>query len=190
MHDFLVERAPVGDAVVRSRLIAAGFPYRDHGKAMNVLSGGERARVLFVLLALEQPNFLVLDEPTNHIDMQGRRELETDLVASGTAVLITSHDRRFLDAIADRFLLIRDGVLIEVTDPAPYYDAPQAPQAVIVAPAHARAAGTSGESDPLTRIVELEALLAADLARKPKFQKPMQQQAWRDELASLYRRLE
>jgi ATP-binding cassette subfamily F protein 3 len=187
MHDFLVARAPVGDGTVRARLIAAGFPYRDHAKAMNVLSGGERARVLFLLLSLGQPNFLVLDEPTNHIDMAGRSQLEADLVASGAALLVTSHDRRFLDAVAARFLLIRDGRLVELTDPAPFYDAPEAPT---VPPPPNPEQQRREAADVLERIVELEALLAADLGRKPKFQKPKQQQAWQEEIAALYRRLD
>ncbi len=193
MAEFLVERAPVGDAIVRSRLIAAGFPYRDHGKSLRVLSGGERARVLFVLLSLNRPNFLVLDEPTNHIDMQGRIDLEQQLVTSNATVLITSHDRRFLDVTAQRFLLVERGALHEVGDPSPFYEAPFAtPHA---GDAKRRAPGkqdpqTPNAEDVLTRIVELEELLAADQSRKPKFQKRKLQAQWRAELARLYERLD
>ncbi len=186
--EFLVERAPVGDAVVRSRLIAAGFAYRDHGKSMAVLSGGERARVLFVLLSLNRPNFLVLDEPTNHIDMQGRIELEQQLLASNAAVLITSHDRHFIDAVAQRFLLAGSGGLVEIGEPSGFYESatPHRPR-----PTESGAVSIQSRSDdPLARIIDLEALLAADLARKPKFQKPAMQAAWRKEIATLYGRLD
>jgi ATP-binding cassette subfamily F protein 3 len=191
--DFVIERAPVGDHEVRTRLIAAGFPYRDHAKSMQVLSGGERARVLFVVLSLNRPNFLVLDEPTNHIDMDGRMELEAELVGSGAAVLITSHDRRFLDSVAERYLLIRDGRLQVCNDPDAFYDAPEARTAA-TARAEPGPNSPTAEAEPspgvLERIVELEALLEADLARKPKFQKPALQAEWRAELAVLYPRLE
>jgi len=184
---FVIERAPVGDQIVRSRLIAAGFPYRDHGKSMAVLSGGERARVLFLVLSLNRPNFLVLDEPTNHIDMDGRLELEADLVASGAAVLITSHDRRFLDAVTQRFLIVEGGRLRECNDPGTFYASPQARPPVAAAVARNEPPVAAGV---LERIVELESLLEADLARKPKFQKPKLQAEWRRELESLYPRLD
>ena len=88
------------------------------------MSGGERARALFVLLSLRAPNFLILDEPTNHIDIDGKEQLEAQLLESGAAVLITSHDRRFLDTVAQRYVLIRGKRLIEMTDPAAFYESP------------------------------------------------------------------
>jgi ATPase subunit of ABC transporter with duplicated ATPase domains len=145
------------------------------------------------VLSLNRPNFLVLDEPTNHIDMDGRMELEAELVGSGAAVLITSHDRRFLDNVAERFLLVRNGRLEVCNDPAAFYDTPDSPVARTardeLAPASAQ---TTREPAPgvLERIVELEALLEADLARKPRFQKPALQAQWRAELATLYPELD
>ena len=115
--DFIIKRVDVPDAQVRRRLINAGFPYRDHDKRLSVMSGGERARALFVLLSLRAPNFLILDEPTNHIDIDGKEQLEEQLLDSGAAVLITSHDRRFLDTVAQRYVLIQGKRLVEVTDP-------------------------------------------------------------------------
>jgi len=197
--DFVIQRVDVGDESVRRRLINAGFPYRDHDKRLSNMSGGERARALFVVLALQAPNFLILDEPTNHIDIDGKEQLEAQLIDSGAAVLITSHDRRFLDTVAQRYLLIRDGRLVEVADPRVFYDAPVATTSDARAADRRRstdASGvalrpTGGDADRvLTRIVELERLLEADLARKPKFQKPALQKEWRAELAGLYRRLE
>jgi ATPase subunit of ABC transporter with duplicated ATPase domains len=63
----------------KSALIHAGFPYADLDKDVAVLSGGERARLMFLIIKLNQPNFLILDEPTNHIDIQGKEELETQI---------------------------------------------------------------------------------------------------------------
>jgi len=192
--DFIIERVDATDDQVRRRLINAGFPYRDHDKRLSAMSGGERARALFILLSLKAPNFLILDEPTNHIDIEGKEQLEEQLLTSGAAVLITSHDRRFLDTVAQRFVLIRGRRLAEISDPAEFYDTPDdvtMPRRVASA---VRSSVTpskrSADDDALARIVELEALLEADLARKPKFQKPDLQQQWRAELKELYSRLD
>ena len=197
--DFVIQRVDVGDELVRRRLINAGFPYRDHDKRLSSMSGGERARALFIVLSLQAPNFLILDEPTNHIDIDGKEQLEAQLIESGAAVLITSHDRRFLDTVAERYLLIRDRRLVEVADPREFYDAPAAAMTgARASDRRGRADGVGmvpGRSDKtaddvLARIVELERLLDADLARKPKFQKTALQSEWRAELAGLYRRLD
>jgi ATP-binding cassette subfamily F protein 3 len=194
--DFVVQRVEVGDELVRRRLINAGFPYRDHDKRLSNMSGGERARALFVVLSLQAPNFLILDEPTNHIDIDGKEQLEAQLIDSGAAVLITSHDRRFLDTVAERYLLIRGGRLIEVADPREFYDAPVVATSATEAadlgkPAAVAGAGKhEGSDDVLAQIVELERLLEADLARRPRFQKPGLQDEWRARLAALYRRLD
>jgi ATP-binding cassette, subfamily F, member 3 len=188
--DFLIKRVDVADAQVRRRLINAGFPYRDHDKRLSVMSGGERARALFVLLSLRAPNFLILDEPTNHIDIDGKEQLEEQLLESGAAVLITSHDRRFLDTVAQRYVLIRGKRLVEVTDPSEFYETPDD----ATAPRSALRGGAESDrpqaDDALARIVEIEAMLDADLARKARFQKPELQQQWRAELEQLYKRLD
>jgi ATP-binding cassette, subfamily F, member 3 len=186
LADFVAARVDANDATVRRRLINAGFPYRDHGKRLLQMSGGERARSLFVVLSLQAPSFLILDEPTNHIDIDGKEELERQLLESGAAVLITSHDRRFLDTVAERFVWIRNGRLIEIGDPAEYYAAPE----VEAMPPRVTRGTPFDVTDPLTRIVELEALLEADRARKQKFQKPALQRQWQDELNRLYRALD
>ena len=187
--DFIIKQVDVTDDVVRRRLINAGFPYRDHHKRLATMSGGERARALFIVLSLKAPNFLILDEPTNHIDIDGKEQLEDQLCNSGAAVLITSHDRRFLDTVAQRYLLIRGRRMFEVSDPAEFYAVPDnTAQPRHVAPA-SPPTGRGIDDDVLARIVELESLLEADLARKPKFRKPDLQQRWRAELMTLYPRL-
>ncbi len=158
------------------------------------MSGGERARALFIVLSLKAPNFLILDEPTNHIDIEGKEQLEEQLLTSGAAVLITSHDRRFLDTVAQRYVLIRGRRLIEVTDPAGFYESPDAATTSPRAASRSSSASATNrqvaDEEALARIVEIESLLEADLARKPKFQKPELQQQWRAELAKLYSRLD
>ena len=203
--DFIIERVDVSDDQVRRRLIAAGFPYRDHDKRLAAMSGGERARALFIVLSLNAPNFLILDEPTNHIDIEGKEQLEEQLLASGAALLITSHDRRFLETVAQRYVLIQRGRLVDVIDPAAFYasavdsvsaearmasiSSTNSTNSAAHSAAH-RGAKAGADDDALARIVELESLLASDLARKPKFQKPSLQTQWRHELNTLYARLE
>ena len=114
MLKFVRDRADAGEHAIVQRLILAGFPYAQHAKKVFEMSGGERARLLFVVLSLNAPNFLVLDEPTNHIDIDGKEQLEEQLLQSDAAVLITSHDRMFIERLAERFLWVTQGRLIEI----------------------------------------------------------------------------
>ncbi len=72
------------------------------------LSGGERARVSLVRVILGRPNLLLLDEPTNHLDIGARHSLEEALRGYGGTVVVVSHDRWFLDQIADKVLAFSD----------------------------------------------------------------------------------
>jgi len=82
-----------------------------HEKAVAVLSGGERRRLALAVTVASGANFLVLDEPTNHLDLESREALEAALDAFPGTVLLVSHDRALLDAIAERTLAIEDGKL-------------------------------------------------------------------------------
>ncbi|MBO6557050.1 MAG: ABC-F family ATP-binding cassette domain-containing protein [Pseudomonadales bacterium] len=174
------------DHNLKGALIKAGFPYKDMDKKVEVLSGGERARLMFLIIRMNQPNFLILDEPTNHIDIQGKEELEAQILETNATVLITSHDRRFVDNIAERYVLISNGKLQEIHRPEIFYDM-DSPTAIKTDTSRKeeKPSAVSGEEDILARIVELEALLEADLARKPKFQKPKRQESWRAEIEKL-----
>ena len=81
---------------------------------MAVLSGGERRRLALAVTVAGGANFLVLDEPTNHLDLESREALEAALDAFPGTVLLVSHDRALLDAIAERTLAIEDGELKRV----------------------------------------------------------------------------
>jgi len=77
------------------------------------LSGGERSRAALARLAADDANLLVLDEPTNHLDLWARQALETALHAFDGTVLIVSHDRYFLDCVADHLVVFEpDGTAI------------------------------------------------------------------------------
>ena len=82
-------------------------------KSASVLSGGEKARLALYKLMLEETNFLILDEPTNHLDQTTREIVERALLKYQGTLLIVSHDRHFLDALAERVLEIREGRLYD-----------------------------------------------------------------------------
>jgi ATP-binding cassette subfamily F protein 3 len=76
-----------------------------------VLSGGERRRLALALVVASGANLLLLDEPTNHLDLESREALEAALDAFPGTLLLVSHDRALLDAIADRTLALEDGTI-------------------------------------------------------------------------------
>jgi ATP-binding cassette, subfamily F, member 3 len=78
----------------------------EHEKPAAVLSGGERRRLALAITVASGANFLVLDEPTNHLDLESREALEAALEAFPGTVLLVSHDRALLDAVADRLLAV------------------------------------------------------------------------------------
>ncbi len=85
--------------------------WTEHEKQVAVLSGGERRRLALAVTVASGANFLVLDEPTNHLDLDSREALEAALDAFPGTILLVSHDRALLDAIAERTLAIEDGEL-------------------------------------------------------------------------------
>jgi len=82
-----------------------------HEKQVTALSGGERRRLALALVVASSANFLLLDEPTNHLDLESREALEAALDAFPGTVLLVSHDRALLDAVARRLLAIEDGTI-------------------------------------------------------------------------------
>jgi ATP-binding cassette subfamily F protein 3 len=82
---------------------------------VTALSGGERRRLALALVVASGANFLVLDEPTNHLDLESREALEAALDAFPGTVLLVSHDRALLDAVAHRLLAI-DGRTLQSFD--------------------------------------------------------------------------
>ena len=82
-----------------------------HEQPVAALSGGERRRLALAVTVASGANVLVLDEPTNHLDLASREALESALDAFPGTVLLVSHDRALLDAIAERTLAIEDGEL-------------------------------------------------------------------------------
>lgn len=96
---------------VRSALASFLFKGEDVFQPLSKLSGGERARISLLKLMLRGSNLLLLDEPTNHLDAASREELENTLLDYSGTMLIISHDRYFINKLADRVLTLgRDGV--------------------------------------------------------------------------------
>jgi ATP-binding cassette, subfamily F, member 3 len=80
--------------------------WAEHEKPVAALSGGERRRLALALVVASGANFLVVDEPTNHLDLESREALEAALEAFPGTILLVSHDRALLDAVAERTLAI------------------------------------------------------------------------------------
>ena len=96
---------------LRCGLAAFLFFGDDVFKPISALSGGERARVLLLILMLSKANFLMLDEPTNHLDIQSCEALESALQSYEGTLLIISHDRYFINKLADKiYALTPNGI--------------------------------------------------------------------------------
>jgi ATPase subunit of ABC transporter with duplicated ATPase domains len=191
LYPFAVQNEAARSQVARKQaLIAAGFPYARHGQTVATLSGGERARLLFLGLSLASYHLLLLDEPSNHLDMQGKAELGQALHGFEGACLLVSHDRDLIETACNRFWVVADGQLEEWLDAASAYarlsaEDGQAPLPVARVETAALAPAQTDVDLQLERLCELEQLLAEDLARKLRHQKPASQQAWQAELAQL-----
>lgn len=166
-------------------LISAGFPWVRHGQAVSTLSGGERSRLLFVGLTLARFSLLMLDEPTNHLDMEGKEALAGTLEQFEGGVLLVSHDRQLIRQSCNRFWLIEDGKLSEWHDADAVFERLRhSVQLPAVADDSVDVQHEENE-DLLERLIALETLLAEDLARKPKHQKPLLQAQWREAIDRL-----
>jgi ATP-binding cassette, subfamily F, member 3 len=107
--DLVREEKPFYENQAMAQLGRFLFTYEQARQPARSLSGGERSRLQLLLLMLRAPNLLVLDEPTNHLDIESSEVLEAALEAYNGTVIAVSHDRYFLDRIADRTVEVREG---------------------------------------------------------------------------------
>lgn len=105
----LLADADLTSGQARDLLAQFLFMGDDSFKRVEVLSGGEQCRLALAKVLAESPNLLLLDEPTNHLDIRSREALEEALRAFNGTVLVASHDRYLLDAVATEILEIKDG---------------------------------------------------------------------------------
>jgi ATP-binding cassette, subfamily F, member 3 len=94
-----------------STLSGLGFALEDWKRPVGSFSGGEQNRIALARLLLEEPDLVLLDEPTNHLDLHAIEWLENFVKGAKSAVLVVSHDRYFLDAVAGSILELEDGRL-------------------------------------------------------------------------------
>jgi ATP-binding cassette, subfamily F, member 3 len=94
-----------------SALSSLGFDPEDWKRPLSSFSGGEQSRIALARLLLSEPDLVLLDEPTNHLDLRGIEWLESFVKNAKSAILVVSHDRYFLDAIAASIVELDDGKL-------------------------------------------------------------------------------
>lgn len=94
---------------VRSLLASFLFTAKDIDKTVGQLSGGQKARLTLTVLSLEHDNFLLMDEPTNHLDIEAKEVLEKALKDFDGTFLFVSHDRYFINELANKIVSVRDG---------------------------------------------------------------------------------
>jgi ATP-binding cassette subfamily F protein 3 len=106
LMEAIQEGRRISDKSAREVLALMLFRNDDLEKHIDLLSGGEKARVRLAQLLVDRPNVLVLDEPTNHLDIASREALESALSAFEGTILCVSHDRYFLDQVATRLWVL------------------------------------------------------------------------------------
>ncbi len=112
-YSFMRAAAPkITELQLRNMLAAMLFPGDAVDRPLAGLSGGERKRLMLTKLLVEGHNVLLLDEPTNHLDIPSREALELALATYEGTLIVVSHDRHFVDSMADRMLWIEDGAAV------------------------------------------------------------------------------
>ncbi|OEE39486.1 ABC-F family ATPase [Vibrio ordalii] len=115
LFDWMSQWRQEGDdeQVIRSFLGRMLFGQDDIKKSVKVISGGEQGRMLLGKLMMHKPNMLLMDEPTNHMDMESIESLNTALENYKGTLFFVSHDRVFVDSLATRIIEIRDNKLTD-----------------------------------------------------------------------------
>ncbi|WP_076588863.1 ABC-F family ATP-binding cassette domain-containing protein [Vibrio ostreicida] len=197
LSDALLRFSALSSEECKRALISAGFEYARHSQTVASLSGGERARLLFIGLSLARYHLLFLDEPTNHLDMEGKQALIEALNHFVGAVVLVSHDRRLIEQSCHRFWLINEGQLTELLSVEETYQRFSSdPQVCFQANQNStRAVGNTvafrpvDDEECLERLIELETLLEEDKKRKLKHQKLNLQAVWKEEIDQITQQL-
>ncbi len=111
-YEHMAQLMPKADeAATRAQLGRFGFSQERAEIAVGSLSGGEKARLLFALMSRQAPHLMLLDEPSNHLDIDAREALIEALNAYEGAVVLVSHDVHLIELTADRLWLVKDGAV-------------------------------------------------------------------------------
>jgi ATP-binding cassette subfamily F protein 3 len=100
-------------AEIEKTLLGLGFLRTDFDRPCREFSGGWRMRIELAKILLQRPDLLLLDEPTNHLDIESIQWLENFLITSGSAILLVSHDRAFIDSVTTRTIEISLGKIYD-----------------------------------------------------------------------------
>jgi ATPase subunit of ABC transporter with duplicated ATPase domains len=119
--EFISTRFRLPDQRATALLAAAGFAVEKHRKPIAQLSFGQRSRLGLLALRLTDPNFYLMDEPTNHVDIPGQEALESEMLRHEATTILVSHDRRFVRNIGTRFLEIEGRRLVEIEGPERFF---------------------------------------------------------------------
>lgn len=101
------------DQAIRGILGRLLFSGDDAKKRVNIISGGEQGRMLFGKLMLQRPNVLIMDEPTNHMDMESIEALNLALEHYKGTLIFVSHDREFVSSLASRIIELTPGGIVD-----------------------------------------------------------------------------
>jgi ATP-binding cassette subfamily F protein 3 len=110
-----IDRIAVGDIRTQIKNILGAFMFQgdDIQKKVKVLSGGEKTRLAMIKLLLEPVNLLILDEPSNHLDMKTKDIIKDALRDFDGTLILVSHDRDFLDGLATKVFEFKDKRVVE-----------------------------------------------------------------------------
>jgi ATPase subunit of ABC transporter with duplicated ATPase domains len=114
---FITGQFRLGDQRSVSLLAGAGFDFDAQRRPISHLSPGQMARLGLLALRLTEPNFYLMDEPTNHMDIAGQERLEAEILTHEATCVLVSHDRFFVRAMSTRVLRIEDGTMTETDVP-------------------------------------------------------------------------
>ena len=111
--DWLSQFGPGNEVVMKSYLGRMLFSGEDVLKEVNVLSGGEKMRCMIARMQLKNANCLILDTPTNHLDLESIQAFNNNLIGFKGNILFASHDHEFIETVADRIIELTPSVIID-----------------------------------------------------------------------------
>ncbi|MEM7306553.1 MAG: ABC-F family ATP-binding cassette domain-containing protein [Planctomycetota bacterium] len=158
------------ELVARTREVLHGLGFADEAidGPMSALSGGWRMRVAIAQVLIGAPDVLLLDEPTNHLDIESIVWLERYLQASPAAILLTSHDRDFMDRVVGRIVEIDEGALVSHTGNYADYERARAERAAQAAAAFTRQQAMLRKEERFIERFEKHAAKAAQVQSRVK----------------------